>query len=140
MQFLEFETLTRPASPNTFLLAPEGLCQNAEPDRAPPAFGESAKDLFAILSRIVRDDGSFRQIDEDRESLRLRFVAVTSFLRFKDDVDVQVIPANDSGSIKSPGSTLAVYSRSRVGYSDLGANEKRVGMLLNRLASATHPA
>lgn len=138
MDFLRFESLERPSSPNTYLLAPETLCEKAEPDAVSPEFTQSARDLFAIVSRLVRGDRSFIQIDEDREGLRIRFVAVTSILRFKDDVDIQVLPNSADGSAKAPGSTLAVYSRSRVGYSDMGANAKRVGALMKKLSGATH--
>lgn len=56
-----------------------------------------------------------------------RFVAVTPTLRFRDDVDVLILPAMDGGS------TMAVYSRSRVGLLDLGANRARVMRLQSDL-------
>jgi uncharacterized protein (DUF1499 family) len=39
------------------------------------------------------------------------------------------LPAGDDAG----RSTLAIYSASRVGYSDLGANAKRVGEILTSL-------
>jgi uncharacterized protein (DUF1499 family) len=56
-----------------------------------------------------------------------RFVAVTPALRFRDDVDVLILPAMDGGS------TMAVYSRSRVGLWNLGANRARVMRLHSEL-------
>ena len=51
--------------------------------------------------------------------------------RCKDDIDVAALAvATDENR-----SQLAVYSRSRIGYSDLGANAKRVRMLLEKLGS-----
>jgi uncharacterized protein (DUF1499 family) len=66
--------------------------------------------------------------EQDPAAMRLTFVAVTPLLRFKDDVDVLVLPAAGQAN----RSTFAAYSRSRVGYSDLGTNLKR----LNAFAEA----
>jgi uncharacterized protein (DUF1499 family) len=76
----------------------------------------------------ARDD--WKITASDPAAGRISFIAVTKLLRFKDDVDILVLPV--------PGhdhqSTLVVYSRSRVGYSDLGTNGKRVNALLSALA------
>lgn len=133
MHVVNFSTLVRPGSPNTYLVAPDGLCNASEPDRVAPKFVETAESLFEIVTTLVRRNPSFRNIEENRDLLSLRFVAVSPILRFKDDVDVLVQSTNPAGDPNSPGSTLAVYSRSRVGYSDLGANEKRVSSLLKNL-------
>ena len=61
---------------------------------------------------------------------RIRFIAVTRLLRFKDDIDILVLPVAEHDH----QSTLVVYSRSRIGYSDLGTNGKRVNALLSALA------
>jgi uncharacterized protein (DUF1499 family) len=136
LDFVDFPSLARPGSPNTHLVAPAGLCLEAESDDTAPEFEMSAKELFAIVRRIVRSDSSFRKIEEDAEGLRLHFVAVTPILRFKDDVDIAVLSTNADGKAKAPGSTLAVYSRSRLGHSDLGANARRVSKLLKSFVHA----
>ncbi|HKI98615.1 MAG TPA: DUF1499 domain-containing protein [bacterium] len=58
---------------------------------------------------------------------RLQAVAVTSLLRFKDDVLIEVRPRTDGGS------TVAMRSKSRVGKGDLGANAKRIRAFLAAL-------
>jgi len=50
-------------------------------------------------------------------------------MKYKDDIDIAVLETND-------GSTVAIYSRSRVGHSDLGKNRKRVEALIDTLSSA----
>jgi len=62
------------------------------------------------------------------DSLRASAVYRVAFV-FKDDVDVAVTAEGD-------GSTLHVRSASRVGYSDLGVNRRRVGRLLGAVEAA----
>lgn len=128
---IDFETLHRPTSPNTYLLAPEGLCQNAVPDAVAPEIPLGTGALFSKLESLVRDTPNWQISHIDPPALSLSFIAVTRWLKFKDDVDVKVIgPSSAAGP-----STLAIYSRSRVGYSDLGANKKRVLAMLENLTA-----
>ncbi len=62
----------------------------------------------------------------DAQAGRISFIAVSKLFKFKDDVDIAILPSDGK-------STLAVYSASRVGYSDMGANAKRVNDLLTSL-------
>lgn len=54
----------------------------------------------------------------------------TPLLGFTDDIDVRFVSLGESRA------SLAVYSRSRVGYSDLGTNRKRVMRWLAGLEAA----
>jgi Protein of unknown function (DUF1499) len=55
---------------------------------------------------------------------RLQAVAVTRWLRFHDDVLIEVRPRPDGGS------TVAMRSKSRLGRGDLGANARRIAAFL----------
>jgi uncharacterized protein (DUF1499 family) len=128
--FVEFGALTRPASPNTALIAPQGFATRAVSDGAAPVFPRSPEETFARLLAMIEARRDWQLAASDAGALRVRFVAVTPLMRFKDDVDVQVLPADDQ-----PGrSTLAAYSRSRAGYSDLGTNLKRLKALCEGLS------
>ncbi|MEO1015929.1 MAG: DUF1499 domain-containing protein [Pseudomonadota bacterium] len=121
--FIDFKALRRPASPNTYLLAPDGFCENAEPDAAAPVFEDSPDALYARLTALAGARTDWTRLKSDPAARALAWIAVTPLLRFKDDIDARVV--------ESPGgATVAIYSRSRVGYSDLGANRKRVERLL----------
>ena len=89
----------------------------------------TGRGLFSKLSEIVAAERSFGKIETDAEALRIKFVATTGLMRFKDDVDIEIIPLDEGRA------TFAIYSRSRVGYSDLGANRKRVAKLIERLTA-----
>lgn len=127
--FISFKSLKRPPKPNTCLVAPENHCLAAEPDFEPPELDRTGRGLFSKLSEIIAAERSFGKVTADAEQLRLKFVATTGLMRFKDDVDIEVIP------LENGKATLAIYSRSRVGYSDMGANQKRVRKLIHELGT-----
>ncbi|MFN3314568.1 MAG: DUF1499 domain-containing protein [Hyphomonas sp.] len=128
--FLDFQTLQRPASPNTALIAPMGATPQASPDAPAPEFACAPQETFARLVQLAEARRDWTELAADPAGLRLRFVAVTRLLRFKDDVDIVVLPVAG----KPDQSTLAAYSRSRLGYSDLGTNLKRLKALCADLA------
>jgi len=127
--YISFKSLKRPPKPNTCLVAPDNHCLAAEPDFGPPRLDMTGRGVFSKLSEIIAANGSFGNVESDAEQLRLKFVATTGLMRFKDDVDIEVIPLEDGKT------TLAIYSRSRVGYSDMGANQKRVRKLIHDLGT-----
>lgn len=127
--FINFKTLKRPPKPNTCLAAPETHCLAAEPDFAAPEFALTPRGLFSKLSELVAAERSWSKVESDADALRLKFVATTGLMRFKDDIDIEIIPVDESRA------TLAIYSRSRVGYSDLGTNRKRVTKLIERVST-----
>lgn len=128
-KFTHFKSVKRPPKPNTCLAAPDGFCLAAEPDFAPPVFELSADALFARLIDIVSSEGSWIRLEQEPSERKIKFVAVTGLMRFKDDVDIEIIPIADQQA------TLAIYSRSRIGYSDLGTNRKRVNDILHRVTT-----
>ena len=127
--FIHFKSVKRPPKPNTCLAVPVDFCLAAETDFTPPVFEMNAENLFKALNDEIEAERSWSRVETDAEARKLKFVATTGFMRFKDDVDIEVIPVDDDRS------TLAIYSRSRVGYSDLGTNRKRVNDLIGRVTT-----
>lgn len=127
--FISFKTLKRPPKPNTCLAAPADYCLAAEADFAPPIFPATANALYQRLLDVVQSQKRTTIEKQSAESGQLRYIAKTALLGFKDDVDIEIIPIDENAT------TLAIYSRSRVGYSDLGANQKRVEELIAQLTA-----
>jgi len=117
---IAFETLERPASPNTFLVAPPGLCRNATPDLAGPRFPQDAPAVRDAFLRMVAHQPRVTYGAKDEAGLQYEFVQRSAVFRFPDTVTVRFIP------LEAGGSTLAAYSSSKVGYSDMGVNAKRM--------------
>ena len=135
VQLIDFARLVRPNSPNTFLVAPDGLCEQAVPDETVAPFEVSPMALYSAVLRLIEAESRWTLQGQATDQLQLSFVATTALLRFKDDVDVLVRPASPGQAIGTAGAEIAIYSRSRVGYSDLGANAKRVNNLIKKLQS-----
>ncbi len=132
--FLNFENFRRSQKPNNYLIAPSGLCRKSTPDAESALIRKSPEALFRRLVGFFESSGGWKNLFFDETAHRISVVAVTPFLRFKDDVDIRVLPIDDlpEGQV---GSQLAIYSRSRIGYSDFGANKKRVDALIARFPS-----
>jgi len=122
--WLDFATLERAGTPNNALACSPDICVEADASRQ---MIELAVDPALVSEALSRIEPSAEFRAEPSGDIRARYVAVTSLLRFKDDVDVLI---RSSGPQQS---SVAVYSRSRVGISDLGTNASRIDDLERRL-------
>lgn len=71
--------------------------------------------------------------DIEGKVVRTHHTQRSLIFRFADDIYADFIPENGKTSI-------AVYSASRVGYGDLGVNQKRVEAWLDELQKAVPPS
>jgi uncharacterized protein (DUF1499 family) len=130
---IDFETLKRPRTPNTFLLAPEGLCKNAKIDMVAPVYGVPvAKLRQAFLSIAIAQPRTAHAL-ADEPGLYDDFVVRSALFGFPDLVSVKFL------QLKGKTSTLALYSRSVYGRSDLGVNRRRSLAWLAELGLAAKP-
>lgn len=120
---VDFAGLERKASPNQYLVAPEGLTPRAKPDAESPVFALPPEGLRDAFLAVVAEAPRTRLLNRSADGLHLTLVQRSALLRFPDYIDVSIQPAPGEGG---DGSTIAIYSRSRFGYSDLGVNRKRV--------------
>jgi uncharacterized protein (DUF1499 family) len=118
---VDFTTLQLRTSPNQYLVCPPGTC-TARADQAAPVFAVSEQRLRETLITSWAAMPRTRQVagTADPASGEIRFVQTTALLHYPDTISVHTWPAGDGRS------TLAIYSRSLVGRSDLGANGERV--------------
>ncbi len=126
---MDFQTLRLTAKPNQYLVAPASFCAQAEPHRIAPDFGlEPAalrrrfRDLALAQPRVVH-------VDADDGRLLDTYVQRSALLGFPDTISAQFLAA---GAARS---SIAIYSRSRYGYSDLGVNKARIDAWLRDLAA-----
>ncbi len=120
---VEFETLRRPSRPNTALACPPGFCRDATADFDPGVFPVPEEELrrritaFALAQpRVVP---VYRHAAPGLPT-QDRYVERSALMSYPDTIDVRFIPLTESTS------TLAIYSRSQIGYGDMGVNLARI--------------
>ena len=116
---VEFATLVRPSSPNTYLVCPKDRCA-AVPDEEGPNYAVPAAQLFERARTLLAAEPRTEVVQEQAETFRLVLVQRSAFFRFPDTITIQVFPLPDGDS------SLAVYSQSNYGYGDFGVNKDRV--------------
>jgi hypothetical protein len=120
----DFATLEPGLPSNRYLLCAPAICEvSGNPDET-LRFSHSAGKVAAELVRL-QPDAEQRILPNG--DIQLRYVAVTPVARFRDDVDVLVRPSGPEAA------EVAIYSRSRIGLSDLGKNKSRVDALVKQL-------
>jgi uncharacterized protein (DUF1499 family) len=125
---IDFARLERTAKPNQMLVLPVGFASAEAPDLESPVFDIPADGLMEALEQVLVSKMRSRVLQKDRSLRQVQLVARTAVLRFPDDIWIQVLPDG------AEQSALAIYSRSRYGYSDLGVNRRRVERWLGEIA------
>ncbi|MEM8877272.1 MAG: DUF1499 domain-containing protein [Pseudomonadota bacterium] len=125
------ETLARPSSPNTYLLANEGST-SAKPDAPAVLLKTTPQAALDAATKQLSDLAETRRVDDSTNERYRRFVVRTQIMRYPDTVEFWAAPApGQRGKI-----AFSAYSRSQIGYSDLGANKARIDAVAASLKSA----
>jgi uncharacterized protein (DUF1499 family) len=124
---VDFATLRRRRVPNDALACPPEACPNALPDIVPPVFPVPGERLRRIVTAVATAEPRTELIFSDRWAEQDRYLVRSRLLRFPDTVDVLVIGQGEGRS------TLALYSRSQIGFVDFGVNRARIARWLERV-------
>jgi len=120
--------IERPITPNTYYVATQSMVE-ANVDREAPVYAAPAEVMAAAFEQYVLTQPNVLLLAGSAEEGWMTFVQRTPVLRVPDYISVKFINFEDRGS------TLAIYSRSRFGYGDMGVNKARVDLWLQSLSS-----
>jgi uncharacterized protein (DUF1499 family) len=120
-----FETLERRTTPNDALACPPHFCK-ATSDLVPPLFAVDAGGLRTAMGKVIASEPRITLVHSDPARTE-RYVQRSALLGFPDTVVVRYIEQSQGRS------TLAMYSRSQLGRSDLGVNKARLERWLAKL-------
>ena len=121
-------TVERPASPNTYYVAPQDMVQ-AMVDLEAPIYTAPAEVMSKAFNDYVLTQPNIIHLASDENGLWATYVQRTPTLKMPDYISVKFIDLEEGRS------TIAIYSRSRFGYGDMGVNKARVDLWLQSLSS-----
>ena len=116
---VDFATLVRPSSPNTYLVCPKDRCAAAA-DEVGPVYAVPPTQLFERARTLLSAEPRTEMVQDQPQTLRMVLVQRSFFFRFPDTITIQVFPLPDGNA------TLAMYSQSNYGHGDFGVNKDRV--------------
>lgn len=126
---IDFATLELKDSPNQYLVCPANLC-NGQQHRESPVYSMPAEELASIWFDIVEAKPRIEQMPVDNGDVnQVDYVQRTELMQYPDWITVRFIDLEDRKS------TLAIYSRSVYGRSDMGVNQERIDAWLAELES-----
>lgn len=115
-EMIDFKTFKRSIKPNNYLACPEGYC-HAKTDEISASYPVDLKTLHQAWKTVITNEPRTTIIKEAPDYFQV--VQISLIFRFRDYVHIKLLA---DGSRQS---TFALYSYSKLGYSDLGVNEKR---------------
>lgn len=123
-----FDTLKKGPKPNQALICPRDLCRDQDRDDTAPVYDLTAGELKDALIQSLQAEEHLTRVDDDSDPLQIRYVQHTPLMRFPDTISVRFMPLGEKQS------TIALYGRAQVGYSDMGNNLQRLKHWLARLS------
>ena len=119
-------TVERTGNPNDYIVAPEGL-RSEKPDRISSVRSGSPKELLFQFDSIAGAVST--RIAGSLETLHITYVKRTPLMGYPDYISVKAVEVDGSAA-------LVIYSRSRFGKSDFGANRERIDRWLAQIGDS----
>jgi uncharacterized protein (DUF1499 family) len=119
---VDFQKLIRRTSPNDALACYPKDCPQAKPDITLPVYAAPAETIWVKLQECLQNQPRLTEVDNQITEDRIykRFIQRSFVFRFPDTIDILI-------NARTPEtSSLAIYSRSKLGYSDMGTNRRRI--------------
>ncbi len=128
------DPLTAPSTgnPNSWRLVPEGM-DAPEPDAVAPVYAVEPATLSDRFASWISDRNGTRLVAQSDDGLWMTWEERSRLMGYPDYISVRFMAADEGGS------TMAVFSRSRYGKSDLGVNAARGDALLEALKDIERP-
>jgi hypothetical protein len=134
MGAVDFDAITRSATGNDALACPTGACAEAGVDRVSGIYAFSPAELGSAVGRILAETEDTERTFISDDGLEQRFVVRTPVMRWPDTVAIRLV------ALPEGGSTLYVFSRSKLGRSDFGVNLARLERVMTRLRELSDQA
>ena len=129
--FLDFNNLRRRSSPNQWLVGPADFRSDLTVDRVAAVFKTPAKTLAEKWVAVLKAQSRTIVLGVSDDGLSVEAQQRSALLRFVDVISFRAIPIDDESS------TFVAYSRSNLGYWDVGVNQRRLTQWVDALQRST---
>ena len=116
---MDFKTLRRTGKPNDYLVA-DVDCLSAKPDRPALILPKPAPAVATAIIEVATSLPRVKLEYHDQATQMLQFTEKSKLFGFIDDIFLKIVPLENQTSCR-----VLYYSKSRVGYSDMGVNRRR---------------
>lgn len=125
----DFSTLNRSENPNNWLIAPASFTA-AKADETAPLFDRPADAMASAWVRVIETQPRTKILAVSADGLQVEAEQRSALFGFVDRISARFVP------VQAGTSTLIAYSRSQVGYWDMGVNRERLRTWIAALAGA----
>lgn len=122
----DFEDLPIVDTPNYYTVCPPDFC-NYEPSDISPVYPVEINKVIKSWKKVIDSQPRVTKLATDDDNYQYTYMQRSKLLRFPDIINVKFIPLENNHT------TVAIYSQSKYGYSDMGVNKKRVELWLDLL-------
>jgi uncharacterized protein (DUF1499 family) len=112
---------------NYYLVCPPGYC-NINPHEISPVYQLSIDTIVKNWKKLITRESRVSLVAADEQNYKYTFVQVSKVLRLPYTINVEFI------KLEHNHTTLAIYSQSKYGFSDFGANKERINNWLDKLS------
>ena len=123
---IDFKKIRLPKSPNYYLMCPVSYC-NVKQNAISPVFAVPVEKLAQFWQQMIIKQARTKLVAQNRTTHQYTYIQRSRLFHFPDTINVKLI------ALPNRQSTIAIYSRSKYGYGDLGVNEKRVQHWIKQL-------
>ena len=123
---VDFKAIPITESKNYHLICPPEYC-NIDPNEISPIYSVDIQSVDYHWQEVMEKEPRIINIAGDEKKHQYTYVQRSKYLRLPDTINVQIIPMDNNHT------TLAIYSKSKYGYSDFGSNKARIDDLLVKL-------
>ena len=124
---VDFENLTRRSAPNDALACHPDVCGATPVDFETPVYPVAGARLREIVREVALAQPRTQLVYASRWGEEDRYVVRSRLMRYPDTVVVAIYGAGPGQAM------LALYSRSQIGYSDMGVNRERLATWLDAI-------
>ena len=125
-QPIDFKSAVLRGTPNQYLMCPKDYCKD-RPHAVSPVFQTSRLKLIEAFENVITSAPKVTKLTHNRDANIRNYEQRSKLVGFPDRITVEYI------ALDTESSTVAIYSRSKYGYSDRNVNRKRIERWLVRL-------